>query len=51
MRALESDKYDDVRGSAAKALGRIGDPRAVEPLVRALESDEYHRVRVVRRGR
>jgi DNA repair photolyase len=35
---IKALKYDDpnVRYDAAKALGRLGDPRAVEPLISAL---------------
>jgi HEAT repeat protein len=33
------------RWKAAESLARLGDPRAVEPLIRALESDEDWRVR------
>jgi HEAT repeat protein len=37
--AALKDENSDVRQAAAKALGKIGDPRAVEPLIAAL-SDE-----------
>jgi HEAT repeat protein len=33
------------RWKAAESLARLGDPRAVDPLIRALESDEDWRVR------
>jgi HEAT repeat protein len=36
IRALKSDRYDNVRQEAAVALGNIGDPRAVQPLIDAL---------------
>ena len=36
IEALE-DKNSDVRGRAAEALGKIGDSRAVEPLIKALK--------------
>lgn len=39
--ALKNER-DKVRQSAAKALGRIGDPRAVEPLIAALQDDHGH---------
>jgi len=34
------DENSDVREKAAEALGKIGDARAVEPLIQAL-MDEY----------
>jgi len=37
------DKDGDVCEAAARALGRIGDPRTVEPLTKALK-DEYVRL-------
>ena len=37
--ALKS-KNNRIRGSAAEALGRIGDVRAVEPLIEALKDDD-----------
>ena len=43
IKALK-DEDDYVRGSAAYAIGKIGDGRAVEPLIEALE-DEYSDVR------
>lgn len=36
IRALKNEEDRDVRRSAAKALGRIGGARAVEPLIEAL---------------
>jgi HEAT repeat protein len=39
IRALEQENAD-VREDAAKALGRIGDPRAVEPLIAALKDGD-----------
>jgi HEAT repeat protein len=42
--AALKDENSDVRQAAAKALGKIGDPRAVEPLIAAL-SDESSDVR------
>jgi HEAT repeat protein len=39
IKALRS-KESDVRMSAAKALGKIGDARAVEPLIQALRDDD-----------
>jgi len=41
---LESDSVDDVRKSAAVALGRIADAQAIEPLLAALD-DQYFGVR------
>jgi HEAT repeat protein len=38
IKALNYDNAS-VRGAAAKALGEIGDPRAVEPLIAALKDD------------
>lgn len=38
------DKYGEyrtIRGKAAEALGKIGDARAVEPLIQALKGKEY----------
>jgi HEAT repeat protein len=42
MYAVQND-YEDliVRGRAALMLGKIGDPRAVEPLIRALNAPGY----------
>jgi HEAT repeat protein len=42
--AALKDENSDVRQAAAKALGKIGDPRAVEPLIAALK-DYYSGVR------
>jgi hypothetical protein len=39
IRALK-DEDEDVRCRAAKALGQIGDARAVEPLIQALELED-----------
>jgi len=39
MKALESENAESIRESAAAALGRIGDPRAVEALMAALIND------------
>ena len=39
-----NDQDDGVHCAAAKALGRIGDERAVEPLIRALEWADWFRV-------
>ena len=36
-----NDKDRDVRMKAAQALGNIGDPRAVEPLIQALGYDDF----------
>jgi HEAT repeat protein len=41
---LESDPNEEVRNSAARALGMIGSPEAVGPLIAALE-DPYEGVR------
>jgi len=38
-------KDHSIRYGAARALGRLGDPRAVEPLVQALKDDSYPFVR------
>lgn len=40
------DSHPTVRGMAAEALGRIQDPRTIEPLIRALERDEDYLVQV-----
>ncbi len=42
MYAVQND-YEDliVRGRAALMLGKIGDPRAVDPLIRALDAPGY----------
>ncbi len=40
IRALRYKKTDDVRKDAAKALGRLGDVRAVKPLCAALRDSE-----------
>jgi HEAT repeat protein len=42
MQAVQND-YEDliVRGRAALMLGKIGDPRAVDPLIRALTAPGY----------
>ena len=39
--AALKDENSDVRQAAAKALGKIGDPRAVEPLIDALQDKEW----------
>jgi hypothetical protein len=36
---------EDVRRAAVKALGQVGDPRAVEPLIFVLQCDYVHHVR------
>jgi HEAT repeat protein len=36
---LDADVVVTVRGYAARALGQIGDPRAVDPLIRAVRAD------------
>jgi len=43
IKALRHEKHD-VRQAAARALGRIGDARAVEPLIAALK-DKYFKLR------
>lgn len=42
MNAVQND-YEDliVRGRAALMLGKLGDPRAVEPLIRALDAPGF----------
>lgn len=40
-----TDENVGKRWKAAESLARLGDPRAVEPLIRALEYDEDWRVR------
>ncbi len=40
VRALSNARIYHVRWEAAKALGAIGDPRSIPPLVRALEDDD-----------
>jgi HEAT repeat protein len=46
MYMLESElenldsRHDDVRERAAEALGRIGDPRAVDPLIESLKDED-----------
>jgi len=42
---LLSHKDPDIQYEAAGALGDIGDPRAVEPLITALKNDEFSGVR------
>src|SRR5262249_10820473 len=42
--ALENYSSDEVRENAAEALGKIGDERAVKPLIKALNCYNYHRV-------
>lgn len=43
--ALLDDPDDDVRLEAVVALGRIGDQRAVEPLIRKLKGYDYLYIR------
>jgi hypothetical protein len=38
---LETDKDPLVRAAAAEALGKIGDPRAIPPLIKALDDERY----------
>ena len=38
----QKDPYGDLRRAAAEALGEIGDPRAVEPLIGSLKDDRVH---------
>ncbi|MHC4713584.1 MAG: HEAT repeat domain-containing protein [Planctomycetota bacterium] len=40
IRVLESDRNSSVRAAAARTLGAIGDRRAVEPLINALDDME-----------
>ena len=40
IRALQNSKLDQVRWEAAKALGAIGDTRAISPLVKVLEDSD-----------
>ena len=40
VRALGSEKDSDAREAAADALGEIGDPKAVEPLIAALKDPD-----------
>lgn len=39
-KALQNSKFDQVRREAVKALGAIGDSRAISPLVNALEDSD-----------
>jgi len=41
LRALSYPKHSGVRRGAAEALGRIGDSRAVEPLIAALKDEDF----------
>jgi HEAT repeat protein len=41
IKVLKYKRDPSVRRSAAKALGRIGDKRAVEPLIQALKDENY----------
>ena len=41
IRALRYQKGFQVRVSAAEALGKIGDHRAIEPLIATLKDKEY----------
>ena len=43
--ALESGEFSDLRYKSAWILGKIGNPRAVEPLCRAMLNDPDHVVR------
>jgi HEAT repeat protein len=43
--ALEKGEFSDLRYKSAWALGKIGSPRAVEPLSRSMLSDSDHVVR------
>ncbi len=43
--AALDDPDDGVRLEAVIALGKIGDPRAVDPLIKKLDSDDYFYVR------
>jgi HEAT repeat protein len=45
IKALGDEKDSDVRGNAARALGTIGDARAVEPLIIRALGDSDHGVR------
>jgi len=45
IKALNYERDHDVRMGAAEALGEIGDKRAVEPLIQALEADSYLQAR------
>ena len=50
IKALNHQKDAEVRQHAARALGEIGDVRAVEPLIAALKDpDKYVRLDAVRR--
>jgi HEAT repeat protein len=40
IRSLQNDENFSVRWRAANALGKIGDPRAVEPLIQALKDEK-----------
>ncbi len=46
IRALTTAESKDVRQLAAKALGELGDPRATEPLIRALRDRDILRTEV-----
>ncbi len=49
IQILRSNKYDEfARGRAAIALGCIGDERAIEPLIEALNSEEVRHNRELR---
>ena len=37
-----NDKYGDFRLEAARALGNIGDSRAIEPLIEALKDEDNY---------
>lgn len=43
IKALDAHGDSEIRRKAARALGEIGDKRAVEPLIQSLKSDFYSR--------
>src|SRR5512135_60472 len=45
IEALEKGEFSDLRYKSAWALGKIGSPRAIEPLSRAMLNDSDHVVR------
>jgi HEAT repeat protein len=42
IKALNYQTDSHVRENAAKALGNIGDPKSIEPLIAALKDDEFN---------
>ncbi len=47
VKTLTTDEERDVRASCADALGNLGDPRALEALIQALDDDENVRLAAV----